>query len=113
MLIIEVKNDISRVCYLTSQKCKFAAVPEGREGTMGVMEGRLGLTAIMDFIPQSEALIEGEKIITSGLEPGIPRGLMLGRVTRIVSENNDVWKKAEIEPLSDFNQLTIASVLLP
>jgi len=39
--------------------------------------------------------------------------LVIGRINRLTSSSNDVWQGAEIDPLSDFNQLTIASVILP
>jgi len=111
--ILVVKDDIARVCFPTSPQCQFAAAGEGSTGTIGLAQGQLGLVTAVNFIPPGVALKTGDIIMTSGLEPGIPRGLVIGRINRLTSSSNDVWQGAEIDPLSDFNQLTIASVILP
>ncbi|MBU2416305.1 rod shape-determining protein MreC, partial [Patescibacteria group bacterium] len=70
-----------------------------------------GLTIKMDFIPQNKRINNEDIVITSGLEKNIPKGLVIGKITRINKNNNEVWQNAIIEPLADLDNLIIVSVL--
>lgn len=111
--IAEVKEEIAEVHLITNRNSKLAASILGEEKTSGIASGDLGLTVKMDFIPQTENIKTGDIVATSGLELKIPRGLVIGRVTKVNKENNEVWQSAAIEPLIDLNNLIIVSVLLP
>ncbi len=111
--IIEVRESISRACLVVDKKCKFAAAIQNQDRTSGVVEGELGLTIKMDLIPQTEILEKGDIIVTSGLESNIPRGLAIGKVSELIKENNNLWQKAIIEPLVDFESLVTVSIILP
>jgi len=43
----------------------------------------------------------------------IPRDLVVGKVTQVDKENNELWQSATIEPIMDFNDLFVVSVLIP
>ena len=111
--ITKTKNNSSEFCLSTDKDCKFAATIQNNNRTAGITFGELNLTIKMDFIPQTEELRLGYTIITSGLEENIPRGLIIGKITQIHQENNDVWQSASIEPLIDAEDLKIVSILLP
>lgn len=111
--IVEVKEEMAEVHLITSRNSKLAVSILGEEKTSGIASGDLGLTVRMDFIPQTENIKTGDIVATSGLELKIPRGLVIGRVTKVSKENNEVWQSATIEPLVDLNNLIIVSVLLP
>ncbi|MBU0619941.1 rod shape-determining protein MreC, partial [Patescibacteria group bacterium] len=83
----------------------------GEDVTMGIIEGEFGLTIKMDFIPQNKRINNEDIVITSGLEKNIPKGLVIGKITRINKNNNEVWQNAIIEPLADLDNLIIVSVL--
>ncbi len=111
--VIELKDDSARVCLTTSPGCQLAASLQNSDKTQGLTDGRLGLTIMMDYIPQLEKINIGDTVITSGLSSTIPRGLVVGRVTDVRSESNEVWQSATIEPLINLNNLTVVSVILP
>lgn len=111
--IINTKDNISEVCLTTSQKCKLAATIQNQDKTTGIAEGDFGLTIKMWFIPQTKEIKIGDTVITSGLEENIPRGLVIGAVSKVNKENNELWQTATIEPMLDLESLTIVSVLLP
>ncbi len=110
--ISNVKENISRVELATSEKCKIAATIQNEARTTGITYGELGLTVTMDFIPLTELVEEGDLAVTSGLEPGIPRGITIGRVVKVEKSNNDLWQKAIIEPMVNYSNLSIISVIL-
>lgn len=93
--------------------CKLAATILGDTKTNGITAGDLGLTIKMDFIPQTVIIKPGDLVVTSGLEDAIPRGLVIGKVSTVTKESNDLWQSAVIEPLINPDDLIIISVLLP
>ncbi len=111
--IIAVKNNLAEAYLITNQACKLAATMQNQDKTSGIVQGELGLTVRMEFIPQTEEIKIGDTVITSGLEQNIPRGLIIGKVTQIIKESNELWQSAIIEPLVDLDELIIVSVLLP
>lgn len=111
--VMNVKEQIAEVYLITNRNSKLAASILGENKTSGIASGELGLTIKMDFISQAENIKDGDIVATSGLEPNIPRGLAIGRVTKVNKENNEVWQTAAIEPLLDIEALSIVSILLP
>jgi rod shape-determining protein MreC len=111
--IMAVKDDTSEICFLTNQECKFAVSIQNQNHTSGVAEGNLDLTIKINFIPQTEELKTGEVVISSGLEPDVPRGLIIGNISRINKEDNELWQNAVIEPLVKLDYITIVAVVLP
>ncbi len=111
--IKQVKDHLAEAYLITSQQCRLAATTLNQDRTSGIVQGELGLTIKMGFIPQTEEISVGDTIITSGLEQDIPRGLVIGRVTEVSKESNELWQTAIVEPLVDFDELIIVSVLLP
>ncbi len=107
-----IKNNTSEICLITGEDCKLAATIQGIGKTSGIISGDMGLTIKMEFIPQTEEIKIGDTVITSGLEENIPRGLVMGRVSEVNKENNELWQSAVIEPLVDMDGLIIVSVLL-
>lgn len=111
--VLEVRDNLSKICLTTNRNCKFAATIQNKERTMGVTEGSLGLTIKMNYIPQSEKINLGDTVITSGLGGNISRGLVIGRVSQINNKSNEIWQDVNIEPLFNINALTIVTVLTP
>lgn len=111
--VIGLGDTTARICLTTSPGCQLAASVENESRTQGITDGDLGLTIKMSYIPQSEKVGVNDIIVTSGLGGNIPRGLVIGRVTQVMNETNEVWQSATIEPLVNLNDLTIVSVLIP
>ncbi|PLX27444.1 rod shape-determining protein MreC [Candidatus Parcubacteria bacterium] len=111
--IINTKDAISEVALLTNKDCKLAATILGEDKTSGIVEGELGLTMTMNFIPQSKSINKEDIVVTSGLERTITRGLVIGQISEVIKESNELWQEAVLESNINFNELTIVSVLLP
>lgn len=111
--VINVKDNLSEIYLVTNKNCKLAAAIFGENKTSGIVAGELGLTVKMEFIPQTENIKAGDLVATSGLEQNIPRGLVIGRVVKVIKENNEVWQSAIIEPQINLDALSVVSILLP
>jgi len=111
--IFNVKDNLAEIYLVTNKNCKLAAAILGEDKTSGIVAGELGLTIKMEFIPQTENIKAGDLVATSGLEQNIPRGLVIGRVTKVIKENNEVRQSAIIEPQINLDSLSVISILLP
>ncbi len=111
--VIDVKEHISKIALTINPDCKIAATILNEKKTSGIVEGELGLTIKMNFIPQTEDLKIGDIVITSGLEESVPRGLVIGRISQIKRESNEVWQNAILEPIVNFDNLTIVAIVKP
>jgi rod shape-determining protein MreC len=111
--ILEVKNATAKICLTTNPNCQLAAAIQNSDKTQGITDGDLGLTIKMSYIPQSEKIAPGDIVITSGLGEYITRGLVIGKISQVYNESNEVWQEATIEPLVDLDNLTVVSILTP
>lgn len=111
--IVSVSDNTSEMCLVNQTGCQFAAAILNENKTIGILQGDLGLSSKMDFIPQTEEIKTGAFIVTSGLEKNISRGHVLGQVAEVTKENNALWQSAKVESLANLHDLAIVSVVLP
>ena len=111
--IIDLKPATAKICLTTSPGCQLAASLQNQNKTLGIVEGDLGLTIKMSYIPQSEKINVDDIVITSGLGGDIPRGLVIGKVQAVRNESNEIWQSATIEPLVNMDNLTVLAVIVP
>lgn len=102
------------VALLTDSFSKLAVSVQNGAGTLGVLEGDRGLSMSIALIPQHEKLSPGDAVITSGVEPGIRRGLAVGVIDAIHMDTQDPFQTATVEPFAVaehpvFVQVVIAS----
>ncbi len=99
---------------LTDARSRFAAalLPTAEESVGGVVEGGHGTGMVMRLIPQSAKIKLGDAAITSGLEAGIPRGLVIGRIESVSQEPNEPFQSATLSPLASLDALTVVGVVL-
>lgn len=97
---------------LSDNESKIAATIMNREKSIGLVEGGFGITVRLNFIPQNEIVRPGDVVVTSGLEPNIPRGLSLGTVEIVEKNPQEPFQQAILKPLADLHSLTVVSVLI-
>lgn len=110
--IAKVEPSLSMVRLINDNQSKIAATILNKSDSLGVVEGGYGLSVRMNFIPRNEQITLGEKIITSGLEQNIPRGLLIGEVAVAENEAYQPFQQAVLTPATDLYRLVIVSVLV-
>lgn len=101
--VSDVLQNTSNLMMLTNSSSKIS-VYDPRTGANGMVVGRFGEQLILTQVIQEEELKEDDIVVTSGLY-GLPRGLVVGKVARLISDENDVYKEAEVEQLVDFKNI--------
>lgn len=109
--IAKIEKNISLVRLINDNQSKIAATILNRDNSLGVVEGGYGLSIRMNFIPRNETVLIGDKIITSGLEQTIPKGLLIGEVAVAENEAYQPFQQAVLTSATDLSKLFIVSVL--
>lgn len=108
--IIEVMPGFSKVMLITHKESVVATIIEtGRNEGLVKKEDKGKL--FMDFIPRSETLEPGERIITSGMDNVYPKGILIGKIEKIDLSNNQLFQKVTITPAVDFSKLETVFIL--
>jgi len=71
----------------------------------GIVEGTPRGQAKLKYIPLLSAVKEGDRVVTSGLVGGFPRGLAIGTITKIEKEEGALFQTAEVMPEVDMARL--------
>ena len=108
--IIEVSSNSSQVRLLTDKDSNLA-IKIGTENVSGILTGSLGLGMDLAFIPKEQELKINDLVITSYLDDYIPANLLIGRIEKIEFEEEDIFKKALVSPLLDYQSLYLVAVI--
>jgi rod shape-determining protein MreC len=76
------------------------------------MIGSITGDVTLDLIPQDITIEIGDLVLTSGLGGGYPPDLIVGQVVNVRSRDFDLFQQATIQPVVDFNHLSIVLVIV-
>ncbi len=102
--ITEVFKNSAKVLLITSADSSVNSITQDTR-TNGIVRGKYSTGAKLEMINQNEKLSDGDLIITSGLEEGIPKGLLIGKISNIEESANKVFKEANVDLFVDFNRI--------
>ena len=77
----------------------------------GVVAGSYGGTMKMDFVDQNAVVKEGDRIVTSGLGGSYPEGLVIGRVTAVGGNPQELFRNVTVSPLAALSRLESVLVM--
>jgi rod shape-determining protein MreC len=112
-IVYEVGKDWAKVVAIIDNKSSVSfKLLDDKEFAIGIVEGgtERGLSGYL-FDPKAE-VSTGQEIVTSGL--GIyPEGLLIGTVSDVIIEKNELLKKIKVEQVVDFKTINRVMVILP
>lgn len=107
-----VSSQTSSVQLLTDPDLKVAAFSQNKEGkAKGVLIGQFGTDILLDKILHEEKINIGDLVYSEGLEGFLPRGLILGKVTQVIDQENQVFKQAKVQSIFDIRDLDLVFVM--
>ncbi|MDP3974189.1 MAG: rod shape-determining protein MreC [Candidatus Daviesbacteria bacterium] len=110
--IIQINQNSSNIELLSDPDSKVAAFTQSLEGkAKGVLLGQFGTELILDKILHEEPVKIGDLVYSEGTESFIPRGLILGQVTQILENENEVFKQAKVKYVFDIGDLELVFVI--
>lgn len=109
--ISKVEPETALVRLINDNQSKIASTILNESKSMGVVEGGYGLSLRMKLIPRNENILVGQKIITSGLESGMPKGLIIGEVSVVENEAYQPFQQAILTPSANLSHLNLVFVI--
>lgn len=97
--VFEARARSATVLLLSDSKSRVAVAIQNATDTIGVLEGDRGLSMGITLIPQTETVSPGDTVVTSGIEPGIRRGLVVGIIDKVNKSTQDAFQSASVAPL--------------
>lgn len=76
-----------------------------------ISSGQFNSTILLDRVTQTEEVVSGDIVQTSGQEGLFPPNLVIGKVGKILSTETDLFVQAQIEPVIDYSKLTTVFLL--
>lgn len=115
--VAEVNKTNSKVELLsdTSESSnRFSIVIDGTDGKSvnGIITGYNARTneLIMGQVTSTARIKKGAKVVTNGMGGVTPKGLYVGKVSRIGKDDYGLAKKVYIKPATNFNEINIVTV---
>ena len=102
--VVKTTGATSVVLLLTDPNNAIAGLIQ-RTRDEGIVEGVPQGRAKLKYIPMLSAVKEGDRVVTSGLVGGFPRGLAIGTITSIDREEGALFQTAELVPEVDVNRV--------
>ena len=110
--IIQVSERSSNVQLISDPDSKVAAFSQGLTGrSKGILIGQFGTDILMDKILHEEIINMGDLVYSEGTEGFLPRGLILGKVTKVLQSESEVFKQAKVSPNFDMRDLELVFVI--
>jgi rod shape-determining protein MreC len=115
--VTEVGSDASTVVLLTDGTSTVIGQLISTAAT-GQVVGQLGGVLVMEQIDSGETIMQGDEVVTAGIELGggvrspYPKGLLIGQVVDIRRDANDVVQTAYLQPAANLDKLEFVLVIL-
>jgi rod shape-determining protein MreC len=88
-------------------------------GANGLIKARVGDPSdlILDFVEKGRAIPRGSTVVTSGwrssgLESLFPRGIPVGKVTRVDVKERELYQRVHLSPFADLRRVDVVEVLI-
>lgn len=102
--IFRVTPNYSDVLTILDQNNRVDAIV-ARTRSHGIVEGISKDKCILKYVARTEQVELGDEVISAGLGTVYPKGLKIGRITKVDKENFGITQSIEITPSVDFNKL--------
>jgi rod shape-determining protein MreC len=110
-MVMRTVSDASDVLLVTDPNANLDVIV-ARNRRRGILVGGAGNIMQFKYFDRGTRLLVGDEIITSGLTGAFPRGIAVGRVSRIRVESDGVTQTIEVEPAVNFAEVSEALILL-
>ncbi len=77
----------------------------------GILQGQFSSVIIMGKILHQEPISVGDLVYSEGIENNLPKGLVMGTVSKVNDNPNEVFKTAEVKPNFEVSDLEIVYII--
>ncbi len=114
--ISKVSNYSSEIKLITSDDLNYkisVSITTGSEDTYAILNGydKKTNTTLVTGVDKNININLGDVVLTSGLGDLFPRGIYIGRVSKIESDKYNLSKKLNVETSADFSNIHYVTIL--
>lgn len=109
--IVEVTRGSARVRLITDQRSGVAAMLQRTRGE-GVVRGSIEGELSMEYVNRETTVTVGDVVLTSGMGGVYPKGLLIGEVSEVVLNANDLYPRIAVRPTAQFQDFEEVIVLI-
>jgi rod shape-determining protein MreC len=109
--VVDVAPNFAKVLLIIDFNSAIDAFVQ-RSRVRGILAGRSEKNCALKYALKNDDVVRGDLIVTSGLGGVFPRGLPLGRVTRVNKTGQDIFLEIDVTPMTEFNRLEEILVIL-
>jgi rod shape-determining protein MreC len=95
--VVETTQTTSKIILINDPLLSVSAIVQ-RSRQEGLVSGTLGNRLIMRYLPEEPDIKIQDIVVTSGLSPAYPKGILIGTVVAIVKEFSGLSRCAMIKP---------------
>lgn len=106
--IIALGDSSATVRLLSDSDTKIPA--ETADKVSGILRGQFGNRIILERVVQGKKLSKGEIVFSSG-EADVPKGLVLGKISKVEKNPSAIFQKAEVEPIISYESLETVFII--
>jgi rod shape-determining protein MreC len=110
--IVDSDKNSSKMILITDSNSSIGTYIQNETNSPGIVMGKLGLSLEMQLIPQSEEIKINQIVVTSGIEESIPEGLVVGQISSISTQTEELFQTASIESPITLDRLQVVSVII-
>lgn len=108
--VVEAYPRAARVLLITDPSSVINALLQ-RSRIQGVVTGRADRSLDLQYVDKTADVMVGDLVLTSGLGGGYPQGIPLGRVARIIDNDQALFKEIQVQPLASVASLRSVLVI--
>jgi rod shape-determining protein MreC len=116
--VVSVGSDTATVRLIVDTRSSVVAIDQ-RSRALGLVQGQLGGQLVMVQVDVTEALAEGDAVVTAGLQLAegaarspYPKGLLIGSIQAIQQDSNALTQTGFVRPALDFRRVDRLMVVL-
>jgi rod shape-determining protein MreC len=111
--VTETSGPTAKVLQINDASSSINAMVQREESrATGIIVGTATGQMIMRRIEQSESIRVDDIVMTSGLGGNYPKGIVIGKVTRVTQNDVELFQEAVIEPAVRFSKVEDVAILL-
>jgi rod shape-determining protein MreC len=110
-IITDVTFKYSKVLLIVDRNCAVAAMIQ-RNRARGIINGKSGGQCSLNYILRKHDIIDGDTVISSGLDGVFPKGLRIGKISDVAILKSGIFQEVTVDPFVDFETLEEVIIIL-
>lgn len=109
--VVSITPGTAMVLLTVDSESSIAASLARDSSVQAIVKGKMGLSLLLELLPQDTVIAVGDIIVTSALEDNTPPGLVIAKVAAVFYKEGELFKRANLEPLVSLPNLKTVGVI--